>query len=328
MPPKLTQPLRPAARYRPGKAPVPVADDSDYSDQEQEQEAQGTAADEGDDDDDDEQVTEFRTTTAGKSRGTAALNVALKEVQVDQTGKVKVGGRDEVGRTEMESSEGEYGPFTPEGGHDAQKLISIPFAETDSEEEQDKAPAKPVFRPKAAAPAQQASPLDSPSMHPRTQTNARLCTGVERVRDRLGGRIRGGRAAQTNLQTRVCLQVSSTSTLRDLARVWAKRVITLRRNRDTIAERQKELEPEALEAKREEEERKRREEAKALVADSIVREIASSASLSLRIQSCVGIAELIPDDSAQRRRRRFTPTWTTRTASTPKANSRRGNCES
>lgn len=115
MPPKLTQPLRPAARYRPGKAPVPVADDSDYSDQEQEQEAQGTAADErDDDDDDDEQVTEFRTRTAGKPpKGTAALNVALKEVQVDQTGKVKIGGRDEVGRTEMESSEGEYGPFTP-----------------------------------------------------------------------------------------------------------------------------------------------------------------------------------------------------------------------
>jgi hypothetical protein len=114
MPPKLTQPLRPAARYRPGKAPVPVADDSDYSDQE-EQEAQGTAADDGDDDDDDDQqVTEFRTTTtAGKPKGTAALNVALKQVEVDQTGKVKVGGRDEVGRTEMESSEGEYGPFTP-----------------------------------------------------------------------------------------------------------------------------------------------------------------------------------------------------------------------
>lgn len=43
-----------------------------------------------------------------------------------------------------------------------------------------------------------------------------------------------------------------------------------------MAERQKELDPEALEAKREAEERKRREEAKALVADSIVREIATS----------------------------------------------------
>lgn len=55
-----------------------------------------------------------------------------------------------------------------------------------------------------------------------------------------------------------------------------------RRNRDTIAERQKELDPEALEAKREAEDRKRREEAKALVADSIVRELATSSSPFLR----------------------------------------------
>ncbi|TKA53745.1 hypothetical protein B0A53_03787 [Rhodotorula sp. CCFEE 5036] len=203
MPPKLTQPLRPAARYRPGKAPVPVADDSDYSDQE-EQEAQGTAADDGDDDDDDDQqVTEFRTTTtAGKPKGTAALNVALKQVEVDQTGKVKVGGRDEVGRTEMESSEGEY--------------------ETDSEEEQeDKAPAKP-----------ESSEYETDSEEESDEEEEPL-------------------------------------------KPIYKPVFVSKRNRDTIAERQKELDPEALEAKREEEDRKRREEAKALVADSIVREIAS-----------------------------------------------------
>lgn len=114
MPPKLTQPLRPAARYRPGKAPVPAADDSDYSDNDQEEQDDAASAqaqaDEGNDDDDDEQVTEFTTANrAAKGRG-AAINVALKQVEVDQTGKVKVGGRDEVGRTEMESSEGEYGP--------------------------------------------------------------------------------------------------------------------------------------------------------------------------------------------------------------------------
>lgn len=117
MPPKLTQPLRPAARYRPGKAPVPVADDSDYSDQEQEGAQQGEGEN-VDEDDDDQLVTEFRTTAANKPKGQqgGALNVALKEVQVDQTGKVNVGGRDEVGRTEMESSEGEYGPLTPRRG--------------------------------------------------------------------------------------------------------------------------------------------------------------------------------------------------------------------
>lgn len=40
------------------------------------------------------------------------------------------------------------------------QILILAFAETDSEEEQeDKAPAKPVFRPKAAAPAQQARPI-------------------------------------------------------------------------------------------------------------------------------------------------------------------------
>ncbi|KAG0663510.1 hypothetical protein C6P46_002406 [Rhodotorula mucilaginosa] len=206
MPPKLTQPLRPAARYRPGKAPVPVADDSDYSDQE-EQEAQGTAADDGDDDDDDDQqVTEFRTTTtAGKPKGTAALNVALKQVEVDQTGKVKVGGRDEIlilafAETDSEEEQEDKAPAKPESSE----------YETDSEEESDEEeePLKPIYKPVFVSKADR---QDSPP----------------------------------------------------------------RRNRDTIAERQKELDPEALEAKREEEDRKRREEAKALVADSIVREIAS-----------------------------------------------------
>ncbi|POY72373.1 hypothetical protein BMF94_4677 [Rhodotorula taiwanensis] len=216
MPPKLTQPLRPAARYRPGKAPVPAADDSDYSDNDQEEQDDAASAqaqaDEGNDDDDDEQVTEFTTANrAAKGRG-AAINVALKQVEVDQTGKVKVGGRDEVGRTEMESSEGEY--------------------ETDSEDE--KPAPKPVFRPKAA-PAQQASRESS-----EYETDSEEESEEEEP----------------------------------LKPIY-KPVFVSKRNRDTIAERQKELDPELLEAKREEEERKRREEAKALVADSIIREIAT-----------------------------------------------------
>lgn len=121
MPPKMTQPLRPAARYRPGKAPVPVADDSDESDDEQQQqeviggEGAGAGAADEEDGDDDEQVTEFGgagTAARAQNAGKGALNVALKQVQVDQAGKVTVGGRDEVGRTELESSEGEYGQFT------------------------------------------------------------------------------------------------------------------------------------------------------------------------------------------------------------------------
>ncbi|GAA5986164.1 hypothetical protein JCM10908_006438 [Rhodotorula pacifica] len=215
MPPKLTQPLRPVARYRPGKAPVPVADDSDYSDQEAQQQDDEAAQEEQDNDEDaDEQVTEFRAgaapARAAKGGAAGAINVALKQVEVDQAGKVKVGGRDEVGRTEMESSEGEY--------------------ETDSEEEAE-APSKPVFRPKAAQTKEESSEYETDSEEESEEEEP-------------------------------------------LKPIY-KPVFVSKRNRDTITERQKELDPEALEAKREEEDRKRREEAKALVADSIVREIAS-----------------------------------------------------
>ncbi|BGP57113.1 hypothetical protein JCM8202_000555 [Rhodotorula sphaerocarpa] len=221
MPPKMTQPLRPAARYRPGKAPAPVADDPDESDDEQQQqqaaggEDAGAGAADEEDGDGDEQVTEFGgagTAARAQNAGKGALNVALKQVQVDQTGKVTVGGRDEVGRTELESSEGEY--------------------ETDSEEE--KPAAKPVFRPKGpAAPAkQESSEYETDSEEESEEEEAPL-------------------------------------------KPIYKPVFVSKRNRDTVAERQKELDPEALEAKRDAEERKRREEAKVLVADSIIREIAT-----------------------------------------------------
>jgi hypothetical protein len=49
-----------------------------------------------------------------------------------------------------------------------------------------------------------------------------------------------------------------------------------RRNRDTIAEREKELDPEIVEAKRAAEIEKQKEQSKNLVADSIVRELAGS----------------------------------------------------
>lgn len=107
---KLTQPLRPVGRYRPGKAPVPVASDDDSDEEEQQQQVEGEGG--ADQDEADEQVQEFSATrrdTAPAGR----INVALREVEVDKAGKVKVGGKDEVGRTEMESSEGEYGMSSP-----------------------------------------------------------------------------------------------------------------------------------------------------------------------------------------------------------------------
>jgi len=108
MPPKLTQPLRPAARYRKGQGPVgaPASDsDSDQEDEQLEQPQSDAQAGS----DDDVGVQEF--TSGGNQRAEKgkAMGIKLDKVQVDQQGKVKVGGKDEVGRTEMESSEGEYG---------------------------------------------------------------------------------------------------------------------------------------------------------------------------------------------------------------------------
>ncbi|GAA6029145.1 hypothetical protein JCM8097_001621 [Rhodosporidiobolus ruineniae] len=136
MPPKLTQPARPVGRYRPGVAPAPVADDDSDEDNDQQQQEQ----EQDDDDDEDQQqgLTEFAAARPAQQGG--KMNVALREVEVDKGGKVKVGGKDEVGRTEMESSEGEY--------------------ETDSDDEP-QPPAKPVFRPQAGAPAAAAEEEDS-----------------------------------------------------------------------------------------------------------------------------------------------------------------------
>ncbi|BGP42250.1 hypothetical protein JCM10449v2_006255 [Rhodotorula kratochvilovae] len=206
MPPKLTQPLRPAARYRPGKAPVPLpADDSsDDDDNQQQQQHAEDAADE----DHDEGVTEFAAPHLAR-KDPARINVALREVEVDHGGKVRVGGRDESGKTQMESSEGEY--------------------ETDSEDEA-AAPPKPVFRPKgapAAAAAEESSEYETDSEEEE-----------------------------------------------EPVKPLYKPVFVSKRNRDTVAAQKKELDPAAIEAQQVAEAERRRFEAKTLVADSIVREIA------------------------------------------------------
>ncbi|GAA6003986.1 hypothetical protein JCM10207_006499 [Rhodosporidiobolus poonsookiae] len=205
MPPKLTNPLRPAARYRPGKAPVPVAEsDSDDDDQQQQHDEVEQEEDE------DEGVTEFAAPRQ-QDKG-ARMNVALSEVEVDQLGKVKVGGRDEVGRTQMESSEGEY--------------------ETDSEEEA-QPPPKPTFRPQAGAATAKAAADEESSEYE---------TDSEEEEEPL--------------------------------KPLYKPVFVSKRNRDTLEERKKELDPELQEAKREAELQKQRDASKNLVADSILRELA------------------------------------------------------
>jgi len=66
-----------------------------------------------------------------------------------------------------------------------------------------------------------------------------------------------------------------------------------RRNRDTIAERDKQLDPEVIEARRVAEAEQRKKEAHDLVAESIVRELAASKrhprsarSISPRLSAC------------------------------------------
>ena len=97
--PKLTQPLRPAARYRKGQAPanLPVSD-SDDDDQQADPESH---PDEAISDNDEPQAV-----GAGRGRGVGGqMKVSLREVEVDQRGQVRVGGRTEVGRTVEETSE-------------------------------------------------------------------------------------------------------------------------------------------------------------------------------------------------------------------------------
>ncbi|GAA5922114.1 hypothetical protein JCM3775_003496 [Rhodotorula graminis] len=210
MPPKMTQPLRPVARYRPGKAPVPVADsDSDVDDDDNQQ--QHDERDDDDHGDADQDLAEFSAPQhrTAKQQNHASLNVALKQVEVHD-GKVRVGGKDESGRTQMESSEGEY--------------------ETDSEDERAAAPAKPTFRP-PGAPAPAAADDESSEYETDSEEEEPL-------------------------------------------KPLYKPVFVSKRNRDTVATQKKELDPEAIEAQQAAEAERRRQEAKNLVATSIVRELA------------------------------------------------------
>ncbi|GAA5951275.1 hypothetical protein JCM21900_003824 [Sporobolomyces salmonicolor] len=217
MPPKLTNPLRPVARYRKGKAPVnaQVASDSDEESDDQHRELEDDRAPLQEDED----LQEFTTAAqrkqpAGASAG-GRINVALREVEVDQAGKVRVGGRDEVGRTEMESSEGEY--------------------ETESEDEAPKAIPKPVFN-QPTAPAEE----DEGSSEYETDSSEE-----------------------------------------PLAPIY-KPVFVSKRNRDTIAEREKELDPSVVEERRQAEIQKQKEQSKNLVAESIVRELAEKEAPALQ----------------------------------------------
>lgn len=121
--PKLTNPLRPVARYRKGKAPIQglVPSDDDDSDEDDTgakgEEDEGDVPIGGESDDEQQQEEEeaeklvaLRGEGKGKGKGAAGaeIKVELKRVQVTETGAVKIGGKEEVGRTarELEEQEG------------------------------------------------------------------------------------------------------------------------------------------------------------------------------------------------------------------------------
>lgn len=89
MPPKLTQPLRPVARYRKGQAPAGLAESD--SDSDQEQPSQGEQPDEGFDQEEQEGVDEF-TSTASTRKGQEGKKIGVKlgNVKVDQQGTVQL----------------------------------------------------------------------------------------------------------------------------------------------------------------------------------------------------------------------------------------------
>lgn len=100
---KLTQPLRPAARYRKGQAPtnLPLSDSDEDEEQQQLEHQQGENEAISDDEDQNQGGQQSGT------RGGGRIQVSLREVEVDQAGQVRVRGRTEVGRTQQESSEEE-----------------------------------------------------------------------------------------------------------------------------------------------------------------------------------------------------------------------------
>lgn len=118
---KLTNPLRPAERYRKGKAPtnVIVSDESDSDEQQQQDEEEENQiikpGSEFDSDEEDQKpfINNNASTSINRKnlavgkgkKNVGQMAVNLREVEVDATGLVRVGGKDEVGRTGRELEE-------------------------------------------------------------------------------------------------------------------------------------------------------------------------------------------------------------------------------
>ncbi|KAM0790587.1 hypothetical protein ACM66B_004452 [Microbotryomycetes sp. NB124-2] len=197
MPPKLTQPLRPVARYRKGKGVQPAVDsDSDDQDQdEQQQQHEQQAQDEQDED-----ITSF----GGVSR------------QHHQNAQIKVALNDKPPTSSKQQAEdsSEY--------------------ETDSEEEQ-KPPPKPVFnKPQAVQKATVATAAAEESSEYETESESE----------------------------------------EEQPKILFKPVFVSKRNRDTVQEAQKALDPDKQEEQRIAELQERKKQSQNLIAETIMRELA------------------------------------------------------
>ncbi|KAG8907574.1 hypothetical protein FRB99_003498 [Tulasnella sp. 403] len=132
---------RPAQRYWKGKAPKGAPDAESDSEEEDENEQQ--------DADEDmplglvEEV-EAKASAPSARKEKAAMNVALKDVNIDARGKVIIAGKEETGRTAMEEEEESEDEEDEEAKDDEEESGS---SEEESESEEEEEPQKPMFRP-------------------------------------------------------------------------------------------------------------------------------------------------------------------------------------
>jgi len=100
---------RPAARYWKGKAPKGLKDvesDSDAEENEEVGEDEQTNVPMDEIEGDDEQMEEFNIKAREDQAPKTKMNVALRDVKLSKEGKVIVAGREESGKTEMETAAG------------------------------------------------------------------------------------------------------------------------------------------------------------------------------------------------------------------------------
>ncbi|KAJ8088615.1 hypothetical protein PM082_013858 [Marasmius tenuissimus] len=152
---------RPAAIYRPGRAPkgaeAIVDSDSDEGEEAQEVEEEGDVLIGGDqdivqeDEGEEEETMPMRKAPVAKLK---AMNVALKDVNISKEGKVIVAGKDESGRTAAEEEEEEEDSEEESDGEEAapggqeEETDSSEYESDSEEEEKPKLQFRPVFVPK------------------------------------------------------------------------------------------------------------------------------------------------------------------------------------